>query len=86
VVAADFGAQRWSAARLEDAPFTGLRDSYRFGAGIEFGGSRTFGASWWSRIAWRFGGAYIATNYEVKGTPITEWMGTLGPRCRSTRT
>lgn len=76
--AADFSTQLWSRTELNGEPIEGMRDSYRLGAGFEFGGSRAFGASWWSRIAWRFGAAYTSTNYQVKGTPINEWVGTLG--------
>jgi hypothetical protein len=78
VLAADFAAQKWSAMELNGVHPEGMRDSYRLGGGVEFGGSRAFGATWWSRITWRLGASYAATNYQVKGTAINEWVGTAG--------
>ena len=78
VIAADYSAQAWSGAVVNDRPQPSLRDSYRFGLGMERLPARTPYGSWLDHSAFRFGAYYAATYFQPNGEPINEWGITAG--------
>lgn len=77
-IAADLSGQLWGDMEINGVTPVGIRDSYRAGIGIEYSGSRAFGASWGARMGFRAGAFYEATYYQVNGTPIDELGGSIG--------
>jgi hypothetical protein len=77
-LAADYVAQSWSQAVINDQPAQSLRDSYRVGIGVERAPSREIYSSFWDHVAIRFGAYYHATYYQPNNEPINEKGVTTG--------
>jgi hypothetical protein len=75
--AADYYAQAWSEARANGLPLTNIRNSNRFGVGVEKVPLKD-ASSWWDKLAYRLGFVYEATYYRVNGEPINMWAATGG--------
>jgi hypothetical protein len=78
VFAADYSAQAWSGTLVNDRAQTSLRDSYRFGIGMERLPARTPYGSWLDHSALRLGAYFAATYFQPNGEPINEWGVTAG--------
>ena len=78
VLAADFSAQAWSHATVEDQPWPNIRDSWRIGVGAERTASRSAEASWLDRVSYRLGFTFSPTYYSPGGKGIDEWFATAG--------
>ncbi len=77
VFAADYYTQAWSKARANGLPLLNIRNSSRFGFGIEKLPLKD-ASSWWDKLAYRLGFVYEATYYRVQGEPINLWAATGG--------
>jgi hypothetical protein len=75
--AADFFTQAWSKARANGLPLLNIRNSNRFGFGMEKVPLKD-ASSWWDKLAYRLGVVYEATYYRVDGEPINLWAVTGG--------
>lgn len=75
--AADYSMQAWSKARANGLPLLNIRNSSRFGFGIEKVPLKD-ASSWWDKLAYRLGFVYEATYYRVNGEPINMWAVTGG--------
>ncbi|MDH3253043.1 MAG: hypothetical protein OEM41_09650 [Ignavibacteria bacterium] len=75
---ADYSRQPWSTADLGAARNSEIRDSYRFGFGVERFGSREQFAGWIKRLVLRLGFYYEETYYIANGTGINAWGVTGG--------
>ncbi len=78
VIAADYSFQPWSSGDLSGLRPENIRDSYRFGVGIERFGSREQFASWSQKLVLRAGFFYEQTYYTVGGVGINAWGVTAG--------
>jgi len=77
-IAVDMTGQPWSRADFNGGPPSDIRNSSRFGIGVERAGNKDVNASWLDRITYRAGYAYEATYYKLNGEPINEWSVTAG--------
>jgi hypothetical protein len=78
LVTADYAEQPWSTADLGTIRNTEIRDSRRFGFGVERFGSREQFAGWIQRVSVRMGFYYEQTYYDANGTGINAWGITGG--------
>lgn len=76
--AADYYAQPWGNANLNGINASDVRNSSRFGVGVEQLPSRETIAAWTERVSYRLGFYYHATYYRINGEPISEWGITGG--------
>lgn len=77
LLAADYYTQAWSKARANGLPLLNIRNSNRFGFGIEKLPLKD-ASSWWDKLAYRLGLVYEATYYRINGEPINLWAVTGG--------
>lgn len=78
ILAADFAYQKWSDLTVNGATSPEIRDSYRFGTGVEFTPKRDPAAPFTQRIAYRLGLFYHATYYQIRSEKINEIGLTAG--------
>ncbi len=78
LVAADLTYQPWSKFTLAGAADPNLRDAFRFSFGAELLPLRDPAASFRQHLAYRLGGYYDASYYQVRGQPINEMGVTAG--------
>ncbi len=77
-VAADVAFQKWGDFTINGSALSDVRDSYRFGTGIELLPKKEPSAPFTQRIAYRVGFSYNASYYQIKGTSINEFGLTGG--------
>jgi len=77
-IASDFTWQNWSEMTVNGVGNPDLRDSYRFGIGMEFLPKKEFSAPFTQRLAYRAGLFYNASYYNVRNTPVNEFGITAG--------
>lgn len=77
-VAIDYTYQKGSELALNGAPSPELRDSRRFGAGIELLPKREYLSPFFQRVAYRAGFYYNETYYQIRNTAINEFGITGG--------
>jgi hypothetical protein len=75
---ADMNFQNWSSFTVNGVTPNELRNSLRFGAGVEFLPSDNFTDTFWEKASYRFGGFFRMTNLSVSGQSINEMFGTAG--------
>ena len=73
IVAGDLRYQRWTQFSVDGVSSPDLRDSYRFGVGVELLPKRETSAPFTQRIAYRFGCFYHSSYYQIHGEPINEF-------------
>ena len=77
-VAGDVAYQKWSDLRADGISPSDVRDSYRFGLGMEFQPKKEISSPFTQRIAYRAGFYYQATYYQIHSTAINEFGLTGG--------
>ena len=77
-LAADYVTQFWSQATINDQPAQSLRNSHRFGIGLERAPAREMYAGFWDHVTLRVGAYYHATYYRPNDEPINELGVTTG--------
>jgi hypothetical protein len=77
-IAADYFAQPWSSAEIHGSTPLSLRNSYRFGIGVERGPAKEMFVGLTERMSYRFGTYYHATYAAPNGHPVNEWGVTAG--------
>ncbi len=78
LMAVDFTTQAWSTMEYRGVTPGGVRDSWRFGVGIERLPAREAGVPLLDRLAYRLGFVYEATYYDLGGNGINAWAVTGG--------
>lgn len=78
VIAADYFAQPWSSSEINGSSPLSLRNSYRFGIGVERGPTKEMFAGLTERMSYRLGAYYHATYTAPNGYPVNEWGITGG--------
>ena len=74
----DYASQLWGGADLPGLRQSELRNSYRISVGAEHAGTRDVFASWLSKLTYRLGAYYEATNYFTNRLGIDQWGVTGG--------
>jgi hypothetical protein len=77
-IAGDVAYQKWSDLSSNGVTFSDIRDSYRFGLGMELLPKKDMSAPFTQRIAYRAGFFYQASYYQINNTPINEFGITGG--------
>jgi hypothetical protein len=77
-IAADYFAQPWTGAEINGSTPTSIRNSHRFGIGVERGPAKEMFAPLTERMSYRFGAYYYATYAAPAGHPVNEWGVTAG--------
>lgn len=78
LAAADYYAQPWGDVNLNGIHAADVRNSSRFGIGVEQLPSRDLTATWGERLSYRLGFFLHATYYRINDEPINEWGVTGG--------
>ncbi len=78
LLAADFLHQKWSDFSFYGVHPPQIRSSSRVSLGIEIQPSRETGASYWKKVAYRFGAYHLSSYYQIGSTSINEIAVTAG--------
>lgn len=78
LVAGDVLYQQWSDFRAYDVHPPQIRNSTRVSLGLEIQPSSESGASYWRRVAYRFGAYYLSSYYQIGSESINEMALTTG--------
>ncbi|MBI2620093.1 MAG: hypothetical protein HYW57_08440 [Ignavibacteriales bacterium] len=69
--------QQWGSANFFGIPPVGIRNSGRYGIGVEFLPPRN-PETYWAAVAYRAGFTYHSSYYSINGQPVNEWYGSAG--------
>jgi hypothetical protein len=78
ILAADYTTQAWSGMENKGVTPGGIRDSWRFGFGVERLPAREERVPLLDRIAYRLGASFESMYYNPGGTGINSWAVTAG--------